>query len=123
MNSFRTLLALSAANVCAFVPVAFAGTILETAMGNTVSITDAGVETRYYFNENGSVSQANSNGESDFGSWEAKEGTLCMSWTSAEAPNCIPLSDQQASVGDTITVSNADGTSTGLTILSGKVPF
>jgi hypothetical protein len=123
MDRFRTLLALSTALVCAFGSATFAGTILETAVGNTVSIFDAGVETRYYFNENGSVSQANSNGESDIGTWEAKEGTLCMVWASADAPACIPLSDEQTSIGDTVTVSSPDGTSTDLTILSGKVPF
>lgn len=123
MDRSRTLLALGAAASCAFGSAAFAGTILEAAVGNTVSISEAGVETRYYFNENGSVSQANSNGESDIGTWEAKDGTLCMDWASAEVPACIPLSDDQASVGDTVTVSSPDGTSTDLTILAGKVPF
>lgn len=123
MDRFRTLLALSAVSLFTFGSAAFAGTILEAAVGNTVSISDKGVETRYYFNENGSVSQANSNGESDIGSWEAKDGTLCMAWASVDAPTCIPLSDQQAAVGDTVTVANADGTSTELTILAGKVPF
>ena len=123
MDRLRTLIALGAASVCGLGSPAFAGTILETAMGNTVSVSDAGVETRYYFNENGSVSQANSNGESDIGSWESKDGTLCVAWVSTDAPTCIPLSDQQASVGDTVTVSSPDGTSTDFTILAGKVPF
>ncbi len=101
----------------------FAGTVFEAAIGNTVSMTNDGVETRYYFNENGSVSQANSTGASDIGTWEAKDGNLCMTWASADAPACLPLSDQQAAVGDTVTVASPDGTSTDLTILAGKVPF
>ncbi len=123
MDRLRKIFALGMAITCAFASPAFAETILEAAIGNTVSISDADVETRYYFNENGSVSQANSNGQSDIGTWEAKDGTLCMVWASAEAPACIPLSGEQASVGDTVTVSSPDGTSTDLTILAGKVPF
>ncbi len=123
MNRSKGILAFIVSLSCLWASAAPAGTILEAAIGNTVSTTDQGVETRYYFNENGSVSQANSNGDSDIGTWEAKEGTLCMAWVSVEEPACIPLSTQEAAVGDTVTVSNADGSSTVLTILSGKVPF
>jgi hypothetical protein len=123
MNSFKGLVVLSFAFVSVLGTSVFAETVFETAIGNTVSIMNDGVETRYYFNENGSVSQANSSGASDIGTWETKDGSLCMVWTSAEAPVCLALSDQQAAVGDTVTVAGADGTSTQLTILAGKVPF
>lgn len=123
MDRLRTLIAFGAASISGLGSPAFADTILEAALGNTVSITNEGLETRYYFNRNGSVSQANANGESDIGTWEANEQTLCMAWASADAPTCIPLSDQQASVGETVTVSSPDGTSTDFTILAGKVPF
>tara|TARA_R110000824_G_scaffold48041_1_gene135929 strand:- start:153 stop:539 length:387 start_codon:yes stop_codon:yes gene_type:complete len=123
MTYLARLFVLSVASTIAWGSTAFAGTILEVAMGNTVSITEEGLETRFYYNENGSVSQANANGESDTGTWEANGGTLCTVWTSAAEPICLPLSDQQAAVGDTVTVVGPDGASTELTILAGKVPF
>lgn len=123
MKCSRSLLVLAMAVCSVAGTAAFAETVLEAAIGNTVSMTNEGVETRYYFNENGSVSQANSTGASDVGTWEVKDGTLCMAWASADEPACLPLSDQQATVGDTVTVASPDGTSTDLTILAGKVPF
>jgi hypothetical protein len=123
MNRSRSLAVLAVTVSYAVGTPVFAETVFEAAIGNTVSMTNEGVETRYYFNENGSVSQANSKGASDIGSWEAKDGNLCMAWASADAPACLPLSDQQAAIGDTVTVARADGTSTELTILAGKVPF
>ncbi len=123
MKCSRSLLVLAMAVCSVAGTAAFAETVLEAAIGNTVSMTNEGVETRYYFNENGSVSQANSTGASDVGTWEAKDGTLCMAWASADEPACLPLSDQQAAIGDTVKVASPDGTSTDLTILAGKVPF
>ena len=117
------LIAAAFVSAVALASPASAATVLETAIGNTVAITTDGVETRYYFNENGSVSLASSDGNSDIGTWSTSSGDLCMTWSAADAPVCIPVSDQQASVGDTVTIAGADGASTDLTIMAGKVPF
>lgn len=119
----NTLFAASLAATSLLGTSVLAATVLETAIGNTVATTQDGVEIRYYFNDNGSVSLANSNGESDVGTWSTDSGELCMSWTSADAPACMPISDQQVSVGDTVTLTGTDGTSIDITIMAGKVPF
>ncbi|PCJ68377.1 MAG: hypothetical protein COA62_14490 [Rhodobiaceae bacterium] len=90
------LIAVAFVSAAVLVSPAGAAAILETAIGNTVSATTDGIETRYYSNENGSVSLANSKGLSDIGTWSTSAGNLCMSWAAAEAPVCISVNDQQA---------------------------
>jgi len=119
----HNLIAVAFVSVTGFLSPAVAATILETAVSNTVSATADGVETRYYFNENGSVALANSKGESDIGTWSTSSGDLCMTWTAADAPVCISVSDQQAAVGETVTITGSDGAAVELTFMAGKVPF
>ncbi|MBL4863916.1 MAG: hypothetical protein JKY63_03335 [Rhodobiaceae bacterium] len=117
------LIAVAFVSAALLVSPAGAATILETAVGNTVSATTDGVETRYYFNENGSVSLANSTGLSDIGTWSTSSGNLCMNWAAADAPVCISVSDQQAALGDTVTITGSDGVALDLTFMAGKIPF
>ena len=102
---------------------ALAMAALDTAIGNTVSITTDGVETRYYFNENGSVSLANSKGDADIGTWSSKDQQLCVNWASQNAPVCLPLTGLEANVGDTVTLTGGDGAAQKATFMGGKVPF
>ncbi len=97
--------------------------VIDVAIGNTVSVMgDDGVETRYYFNENGSVTLATSTGASDVGTWRRTSDQLCLNWEQNE-DTCIPLPQGDVEVGGTFTYQDSDGVSREGKILADKVPF
>lgn len=104
-------------------PVAMAATALDTAVGNTVSVSVDGTETRYYFNENGSASFATSTGDADVGTWQEKNGQLCVSWQSADGEQCVALQDGDVGIGQKFSFTNAEGAQQEAVVLGGKVPF
>ena len=99
--------------------------VIDAAIGNTITIMMEGVETRFYFNENGSVSLANANGDSDVGTWSRESGELCITWESMNGgePQCAALSQENPSIGDTFSLASPDGGSQDATLQQGTVPF
>lgn len=105
-------------------PVQAAG-FIETAIGNTISVTQEGVEARYYYNDNGSVTLADANGGSDTGTWRDDGGKLCTTFAANNggAETCSEVAGLDASVGGSVSVAGPDGTTLEATFLAGKVPF
>ncbi|MDZ4381761.1 MAG: hypothetical protein U0942_10515 [Parvibaculum sp.] len=100
-----------------------AATALDSAVGNTVSVSVDGKETRYYFNDNGSASLATSTGEADVGTWKENNGQLCVSWQSGGGEQCVALQGGDVGVGQKFSFTNAEGAQREAVILDGKVPF
>ncbi|GMV62755.1 MAG: hypothetical protein AMXMBFR74_19230 [Parvibaculum sp.] len=107
----------------AAMPAAMAATALDTAIGNTVSVSADGKETRYYFNENGSASLATSTGEADVGTWKKNGDQLCVSWQSGGGEQCVAMQNGDVSVGQKFSFTNAEGAQREAVIMDGKVPF
>lgn len=120
--SFSISVAFGLASVLLASPV-LAGNVLETAIGNTVSITRDGNETRYYLNENGSASLADSHGNSDVGTWSQEGEKLCFAWASASGSTCQTVPDKTIKIGDAIEIIDANGDAVFAKFLAGKQPF
>ena len=100
-----------------------AASVLDAAIGNTVSVSIDNTETRYYLNDNGSVSLATSAGDADVGTWKEADGKLCLSWQSNNEESCATLPSSNVSVGQSFTFVDAAGVERSATLLEGKVPF
>jgi hypothetical protein len=99
--------------------------VIDAAFGNTLTMMMEGVETRFYFNENGSVSLANANGDSDVGTWSRDGGELCITWEAMDGgeAQCAALLQDNAAIGNTFSLASPDGASQEATLQKGKIPF
>lgn len=105
-------------------PVLSAG-FIETAIGNTVSVTVQGVETRTYYKADGTVISVESTGRSDTGTWSAKDGQLCTAFPKRDngAEYCHGVSSIDAAIGSTVPVTISPEMSYEATFLAGVVAF
>jgi hypothetical protein len=118
----RTLILSTAA--CVFAAgVAFADDVMASRFGNTVEATNAkGEVTKLWYAEDGSFT-GNANGQDFKGTWELKDGTICLTQTDpapqpgATNPTCNPASAH--AVGDTWEVGEGDAKMT-IKLVAGK---
>ncbi|MDP2150291.1 MAG: hypothetical protein Q8K13_11680 [Parvibaculum sp.] len=116
---------LSGAAVLAIaIPTSFAAaSVLDAAIGNTVSVSIDNAETRYYLNDNGSAAMATSAGGADVGTWKEADGKLCLSWQSSGEASCATLPSGNVGVGQSFNFVDSEGVERSATLLEGKVPF
>ena len=120
----KALTLLAAASTLALAGTASAD-VIEASIGNTITVMMDGVETRFYFEENGSVSLANANGGSDSGTWAVNDGDLCITWQAMAdgEPQCAALSQENPAIGDTFSLMSPNGDAQEATLQEGQVPF
>ncbi len=99
--------------------------VIDAAIDNTLTVMMEGIETHFYFNENGSVSLANANGDSDDGTWSRNGDELCITWEAMDngKAQCAALSQESPAICDAFTLASPDGGSQEATLQEGKLPF
>ena len=106
-----------------------AGIVLASAVaaeptvlfGNTLQVArEDGTTARFFVNADGSYSSTSSTGDSTAGSWHELPHSLCLDQsTPTLAPDlCAPWTSH--AVGDTWTAARGDGSTSQLTIVSGR---
>jgi len=109
--------ALALAATLGFASIAHAG-FVETAFGNTVTVAnaDGDIQVSFLFDDGGSFTAVQADGQTGTGTWRQNGSELCLSF--GEGEECHEVQD--IAVGENWSDMNDDGSSNVISIVAGR---